>query len=78
MSRINFTGASPLDGDFPGHHVFVATSADNFRVFEDMRSAINPDTGRAYFDIGNRSDNIIHLVASDGSNYQIQITVTVY
>ncbi len=63
MSRINFTGASPLDRDYPGHHVFSATSAGNFEVFADMRNNINPDTGRAYFDIGNRSDNAIHLVA---------------
>lgn len=59
--RTDFNRGDVVRGGTQGQHVFVATIADRFPVFGDLRTAVNPATGRAYFDIGNASDNLITL-----------------
>lgn len=67
-----FEGDKVIDGAID-HHVFTRATVDGVgrdpiaaQIFEELGSTVDPETGRSYFDIGDRADNSITVL--NGAN----------
>ena len=71
-----FAGSPPI-ANGPDHHIFVAEIVDGVgadptlrNLFTQLGSNIDPQTGRAYFDIGNRADNSLTVLSPRSPDWQ--------